>query len=170
MTKLGRPRGLIDYEAWANIERGRRREPLRRRVIRPKTVALGLSVIALIALMGVGLGLRGDAKITVIHDRNPVAVRLSDGRRRNGYTVRLYNKAGRERSFRLDVLGFRRAESKWSAGTTRSTSPPTPPASCACSSRPHERDRQTITFIATDIGSGQPVTAQDVFIPIEGGR
>jgi hypothetical protein len=26
MSKLGRPRGLIDYESWNNIERGRRGE------------------------------------------------------------------------------------------------------------------------------------------------
>jgi cytochrome c oxidase accessory protein FixG len=109
MTKLGRPRGLIDYEAWTNIERGHRKEPPRRRVVRPKTITIDLSIAALVGLMGICLSMRSDAKITVIHDRNPVAVRLSDRRIRNGYTVRLYNKADGERDSRLEVTQLREA-------------------------------------------------------------
>jgi cytochrome c oxidase accessory protein FixG len=170
MEKLGRPRGLIDYVAWSDIERERRKEPVRRRVIRPKTVGLGLSVMALIGIMGVGLSMRGDAKITVIHDRNPVAVRLSDGRTRNGYAVRLYNKADRERSFRLDVAGLQTASVEIvgedgpvsvGADTTRELRVlVTAPAG----------GRKPIAFTATDVASDIAVTAQDVFIPIEGGR
>ncbi len=170
MAKLGRPRGLIDYVAWSNVERERRKEPVRNRVIRPKTVALAVSVTALVGIMGVSLSMRSDGKVTVIHDRNPVAVRLTDGRTRNGYSVRLYNKADRERSFRLAVIGLHSATVEIigedgpvsvASDTTRELRVlVTAPAD----------DRQPITFMATDIASTGAVTAQDVFIPIEGGR
>jgi len=42
----------------------------------------------------------------VLHDRNPVYVRLSDGGLRNGYTVKLLNKLYEPRSFRLAVQGL----------------------------------------------------------------
>ncbi|WP_052003111.1 cytochrome c oxidase accessory protein CcoG [Microvirga sp. BSC39] len=170
MAKLSRPRGLIDYVAWSNIERERRREPVRIRVIRPKTVGLGLSVVALVGVMAVSLSMRSDAKVTVIHDRNPVAVRLSDGRTRNGYAVRLYNKADRERSFRLVVTGL-------PAATVEVVGEDGPVSVASDATRelrvlvtaPAD-GRQPIAFTATDVASGAAVTAQDVFIPFEGGR
>ncbi|MGF9760343.1 cytochrome c oxidase accessory protein CcoG [Microvirga sp. 0TCS3.31] len=170
MMKLGRPCGLIDYVAWSNIERERRKEPVRNRVIRPKTVGLGLSAMALVCIMGVGLSIRGDAKVTVIHDRNPVAVRLSDGRTRNGYAVRLYNKADRERSFRLDVAGLQAAtvEVVGEDGPV-SIGPDTTRELRVLVTAPAD-DRQPIAFTATDVASDVTVAAQDVFISIEGGR
>ena len=35
--------------------------------------------------------------VNVLHDRNPVAVKLSDGSIRNAYTMRLLNKRGFDR-------------------------------------------------------------------------
>lgn len=170
MAKLDRPRGLIDYEAWSNIERERRNEFVGRRVIRPKTIGLGLSVVALVGVMGVSLSMRDDAKITVLHDRNPIAVRLSDGRTRNGYAVRLYNKADVERSFELAVSGLRDASVEVVGEES--------PVGIASDTTRELRvlvtttadDRQPITFSVTDAETGRAVTAQDVFIPFEGGR
>lgn len=170
MAKLDRPRGLIDYEAWSNLGRERRNEPVRRRVIRPKTVGLGLSIVALIGVMGVSLSMRSDAKVSVIHDRNPVAVTLSDGRTRNGYAVRLYNKADVERSFELAVSGLRDAsvEVVGDNGPVNVASDATRELRVLVTTA--EDDRQTITFTATNVETGRAVTAQDVFIPVEGGR
>ncbi|WP_460450005.1 cytochrome c oxidase accessory protein CcoG [Alsobacter sp. SYSU BS001988] len=105
MTKLNRPTGLIAYESWTNIERGRRREPQSRRVIRPKTLGLAAAALALAGGMGVALAQRAAGSLTVLHDRNPTAVRLSDGRVRNGYTLRLVNKDRRARTFAIAVKG-----------------------------------------------------------------
>jgi cytochrome c oxidase accessory protein FixG len=46
MASLARPRGLIDYESWNNIERGRRAEARVLRLVRPKTVLLTASCVA----------------------------------------------------------------------------------------------------------------------------
>ena len=43
--------------------------------------------------------------INVLHDRNPVAVKLADGSIRNAYTVRLLNKRGFDRVIAIDIDG-----------------------------------------------------------------
>lgn len=170
MGKLGRPRGLIDYEAWSNIERARVGQQARRRVVRPKTIGLGLSVIALASVMGVGLGMRSEAKIAVIHDRNPVAVRLSDGRIRNGYTVRLYNKADDERSFRIAVDGLGDAAIEVVGDDTLVEVASDATRELRVLVTAPTGERHPVAFVATDVRSGSAVTAQDVFISVEGGR
>jgi len=52
------------------------------------------------------LATRQTEAISVIHDRNPVFVRLSDGELRNGFTVRILNKLLEPRSFVLTVEGL----------------------------------------------------------------
>jgi len=170
MTRLDRPRGLIDYEAWTNIERGHRKEAPRRRIIRPKTAGLSLSIIALAGVMGVSLSLRSDAKLTVIHDRNPVAVTLSDGRTRNGYTIRIYNKSGEERAFRIRVSGLPEA--------TLDVVEEEPVVQVAPDATREIRilvsadadGRHGLTFTATDVATGKSISAEDMFISNEGGR
>ncbi|MBB3018198.1 cytochrome c oxidase accessory protein FixG [Microvirga lupini] len=170
MAKLGRPRGLIDYEAWSNIERGRAGEAPKRRVIRLKTISLAASIVALGGIMGASLSMRSDAKITVIHDRNPVAVRLSDGQTRNGYAVRLYNKADGERSFRLHVSGLEAASVDILGETGLLAVAPDTTRELRVLVTAPVNARQDIVFTATDAASGQAVMAQDVFIPVEGGQ
>ena len=170
MAKLNRPRGLIDYVSWSAIEAERRQEPVRNRVIRPKTVGLAVSAAMLIGVMGVSLSMRTDAKVSVIHDRNPVAVKLSDGQSRNGYAVRLYNKAGRERSFRLVVTGLRAASVEVIGEDGPLSVAPDTTREVRVLVTAHVDHRQPIAFTATDAASEAAVTAQDVFIPVEGGR
>jgi len=92
MAKLRRPRGLIDYESWANIERGRSKESLRNRLLRPKTVGLTAACLALAGTIGVAFAMRTTATLSVQHDRDPVAVRLSDG---SGVLARHLDGGGR---------------------------------------------------------------------------
>ncbi|MCP8938058.1 cytochrome c oxidase accessory protein CcoG [Alsobacter sp. SYSU M60028] len=106
MVKLDRPTGLIAYESWTNIERGRRGEAPRRRVLRPKTIGLAAAAVALAGGMGVVLSGRSMGGLTVQHERNPMAVRLSDGRTRNVYTLRIANKTGAERRYAVEAEGL----------------------------------------------------------------
>ena len=52
------------------------------------------------------LATRGDQGIDVIHDRNPLYVRLSDGALRNGYTIRIVNKDLSKREFIVATDGL----------------------------------------------------------------
>ncbi|MDE2377203.1 cytochrome c oxidase accessory protein CcoG [Bradyrhizobium sp.] len=106
MTRLGRPRGLIDYESWDNIERGRRDEARVSRLLRPKTVALTAITVGLAAGLAVLLATKSTGAIAVLHDRDPLAVTLSDGSVRNAYTVKLLNKAAVPRHYTLAIQGI----------------------------------------------------------------
>jgi cytochrome c oxidase accessory protein FixG len=105
MSKLGRPRGLIDYESWKNIERGRQKEAPVNRLIRPKTIGLTAACLALAGTIGVAFATKMSATLSVEHDRDPLAVRLSDGAVRNAYTVKLLNKSSVSRAYTLSVSG-----------------------------------------------------------------
>jgi cytochrome c oxidase accessory protein FixG len=106
MTKLGRPRGLIDFESWKNIERGRRGEARVSRLLRPKTVALTVISLGLAAALAALLATKATGAMAVQHDRDPLAVTLSDGSVRNAYTVKLLNKASTAHHYTLAVQGI----------------------------------------------------------------
>jgi polyferredoxin len=105
MAKLSRPRGLIDFETWNNIERGRRGEPRSSRILRPKTVGLSGAVLALAAGMAVLFAARTSGALSVQHDRDPLAITLADGSVRNAYTIKLLNKSPVAREYILSVAG-----------------------------------------------------------------
>jgi polyferredoxin len=61
--------------------------------------AIGLAMLA-------ALLTRDRLQVNVQHDRNPIAVRLSDGSVRNGYTVKLLNMVPEPRVIRLSIRGL----------------------------------------------------------------
>jgi cytochrome c oxidase accessory protein FixG len=105
MDKVGRPRGLIAYDTLQNLEAGAENaQPLR--LFRPRVI-LYAGAIALVSLiMLVALLTRSDFGVSVLHDRNPLFVRLSDGGVRNGYEVKLLNKQYIPRDFKVEVTGL----------------------------------------------------------------
>jgi polyferredoxin len=66
--------------------------------------AAAMAVVGIIMLTA--LMLRPDLEVNVLRDRNPIYVKLSDGGLRNGYTVKILNKAYEPRSFRIGVSGL----------------------------------------------------------------
>lgn len=105
MSRLDRSRGLIDFESWSNIERGRRNEAPVNRLVRPKTIGLAAACLALAVVIVFSFATRTDATLSVQHDRDPLTVRLADGSLRNGYTVKLLNKSSTSRAYRLSISG-----------------------------------------------------------------
>ena len=109
MDKVGRPRGLIDYET---IDRPRARaagEPERTAFLRPR-ILIYLALIGLVcAIMAAGLLTRSDLEFHVEADRNPLFVRLSDGAIRNGYSLNVVNKEHEERRFAIVLDGLAQA-------------------------------------------------------------
>ncbi|WP_019171900.1 cytochrome c oxidase accessory protein CcoG [Pseudaminobacter salicylatoxidans] len=135
MDKLGKERGLIsyatlnDYQANMAVATGNGThaiDPAKvrapsgklsdriahfhlRKLFRPRTLAY----FGVWSLVGIGLFyallIRDRLEISVLHDRNPQFVTLSDGSIRNGYTVKLSNMIPEPRTVTLRVEGLRRA-------------------------------------------------------------
>ena len=105
MDKVGRPRGLVAYDTIRNLETpGAEILPvqwLRPRVLLYATLMAIVGVIMLTALL-----LRPELEVSVLHDRNPIWVKLSEGGMRNGYTLKLLNKLYEPRSFKLGLQGL----------------------------------------------------------------
>jgi polyferredoxin len=57
--------------------------------------------------------------VSVLHDRNPIFVQMSDGGLRNGYTVRVLNKRTEPRTFELRLVGLPGAELQVIGGSAR---------------------------------------------------
>ncbi|UGB26219.1 cytochrome c oxidase accessory protein CcoG [Methylorubrum sp. B1-46] len=106
MGKLGRPSGLIGYDTEANCRSRAAGRPPVSRILRPRTMLYGVLVVGVGGSMLYALATRSFTGLSVLHDRNPLFVTLSDGSVRNGYTVRLINKRSEERHFALAVEGL----------------------------------------------------------------
>jgi cytochrome c oxidase accessory protein FixG len=106
MAKLGRPARLIAFDTDLNIKaRLEGKQPFYR-LIRMRTV-LYAAIIAIVGgTMVFKLATRDSEGISVIHDRNPMYVRLSDGALRNAYTIRIVNKQLKYRDFIVSVDGL----------------------------------------------------------------
>lgn len=101
MEKIGLPKGLIRYDT----ESKEKFNP-----IRPRTFWYG-GIIALVGcLMLYSLLTRSPLEMNVIHDRNPLFVKLSDGRSRNGYNITIMNKNHEDKNYALTVQGIENAE------------------------------------------------------------
>jgi cytochrome c oxidase accessory protein FixG len=108
MAKIGKPRGLVDYMAFTDETAemaGGKAKNIWKHVFRPRTMLY----TGLWSLVGVGLVvalfIRADIDMTVAPVRNPTFVTMSDGSIRNVYEIKLRNKHGEERLFRLTAKG-----------------------------------------------------------------
>src|SRR5258708_10387625 len=109
MKQTCRATRRIGYDNDINIHRREAGKPPIYRIVRPRTIVY-CSIIAMVgAIMLYALMTRSLLDVNVLHDRNPVAVRLSDGSIRNAYTVRLLNKRGFDRVIAVDVDGPKNA-------------------------------------------------------------
>jgi polyferredoxin len=106
MRKVDLPPGLISYDTYRNLEAAAKGATARLRLLRPRVVIYAGLIVAVAAVMFVTLVTRSDLDMTVLRDRNPLFVTLSDGTIRNGYEVKILNKAHTERRFRLEVEGL----------------------------------------------------------------
>lgn len=105
MDKVGRPRNLIAYDTVRNLEAGAENaEPIR--LLRPRVILYAVAMVVVGLIMLVALVTRPDLDLNVLHDRNPLYVKLSDGGVRNGYTVKLLNKLYLPRAFNIGVAGL----------------------------------------------------------------
>jgi len=118
MAKIARPARLIAYDTDLNIRRREEGKPALRRVIRLRTGFYAAIICAVATIMLYTLTTRSSEGLSVIHDRNPMFVRLSDGELRNAYTLRILNKSLELRAFELTVDGLADLDLKVVGDTT----------------------------------------------------
>jgi cytochrome c oxidase accessory protein FixG len=106
MEKVGRPKGLIAYDSYANQARRSQGKAGAYRLIRPRTILYGalMSIVGL--AMVYGLATRQTLDLNVIRDRSPPFVRLADGSLRNDYEMKLINMASAPRTLSIEVAGL----------------------------------------------------------------
>src|SRR5208337_240490 len=106
MDKVGRPRKLIAYDTFRNLQAEAHGDRAPFRLIRPRTM-LYTGALALVGLvMLFGLSRKTVLDVNVVADRNPLFVQVSGGGIRNGYTVRILNKLHDTRKFAISVSGL----------------------------------------------------------------
>lgn len=168
MAKVARPRGLIDFDSWRNIERGRRGEAPRRALVRPTTIALTIAALVLSGLMIGSIATRADYQLFVSRDANPIAVRLSDGRWRNAYTVRVTNLTLEERAVTLGVSGFPGAEVALAGGAAVIDEPillaPGQRREVRMLISGETAQRHELAITATDMDTGAVAATRDYFV------
>lgn len=112
MDKMELPRGLIRYDTQRNYEQrvaakatgvqGGRRT----RILRLRTYYYLATIGLISAVMLYAFFSRSALEFSVMHDRNPLYVKLSDGAIRNTYTLRIVNKTHEDQVFALKVAGL----------------------------------------------------------------
>ena len=174
MTKIGRPTRLIGYDNDINIQRRQAGKPEIFRLVRPRTVVYAALIAGVGSIMLYALLTRSLLDISVLHDRNPVAVKLSDGSIRNAYTVRLLNKRGFDRTVAIDVDGVNGAVAHVVGADSITPDRPaivlgrdqTTELRVLVTAKPlGEVPKSTpLTFRVTDIGLGEAASATDNFV------
>jgi len=174
MKKIGRPTRLIAYDTDINIKRRQQgRTPLYR-IVRLRTV-LYVAIIAVVgAVMTYALATRRNDAVSVLHDRNPLFVRLADGSLRNAFAVRILNKSLDGKTFALAVTGLPDADVDVIGSSAFSGARPLievgPDQSREVRVLVTARERITpgasipITFTVVPVSGGTAVSAGDHFI------
>jgi cytochrome c oxidase accessory protein FixG len=106
MAKIGRSARLIAYDTDINIKRRQQGQEPVYNIVRTRTVLYAAIIAVVGAVMAFTLATRRTDGVSVIHDRNPLFVRLSDGAVRNGYAIRMLNKAIEPQSYTLKITGL----------------------------------------------------------------
>ncbi len=104
MAKVDRPPNLIAYDSERNQELRAQDQPPQHRLVRPRTILYAVVTLAVALLMLGALALRSSTDVNVIPERNPLFVTMSDGSIRNGYSIKILNKARADRTYTLELL------------------------------------------------------------------
>jgi len=125
MDKVDLPRGLIRYDTINHQEERKQGLINKFRILRPRTFYYAVIISIVGGIMLYGLLNRLPLELHVLHDRNPLFVKLSNGDIRNGYEIKVLNKTHEDKSYKLELSGLENAVMKiQSAGKLEVTSLP----------------------------------------------
>ena len=106
MKKIGLPTGLIRYDTGHHIKEPRD-DKTRFRILRPRTFYYSFILALIGGIIIYNLTFKSELDLKVIPNRNPLFVVLSNGEIRNGYEVKIYNKATENKSYQLEISGIK---------------------------------------------------------------
>lgn len=106
MDKIGLPRGLVRYDTANNQERRAKGDPEYSNIFRMRTLYYVSIIFITFGIMLYSLINRSPLELHVLHDRNPLFVKLSDGSIRNGYEIKILNKTHEDRLYKLNIEGL----------------------------------------------------------------
>ena len=106
MEKMGLPRDLIRHDTDRNMRARARGEKPVFRLIRPRTIIYSVMLAVVGAGLLTALMARSETDINLIHDRNPLFQRLSDGSIRNGFTLKILNKTHEPHRYEITFGGI----------------------------------------------------------------
>jgi cytochrome c oxidase accessory protein FixG len=93
MEKVGKPKGLIRYTSLAELEFKQEPKALYRR---PRVIVYGAIILAAVSTLIYGMSTLAPMDLKVLHDRQPLFVKLSDGSIRNKYELKVMNKTDKD--------------------------------------------------------------------------
>ncbi|MGQ9368124.1 cytochrome c oxidase accessory protein CcoG [Azospirillum sp. ST 5-10] len=113
MTRIGRPTGLVKFDTHTNqVALANGNTPAPMRLIRPRTIIYTLMLTVVGGMIAAGLIFKPGLDVSVLRDRAPLFVALSDGSIRNAYTFKISNMTRDPRDYTLavdDLAGARLA-------------------------------------------------------------
>jgi cytochrome c oxidase accessory protein FixG len=121
MTKIGRPTGLIGYDTLNNLHRRQHGQAESHDPIRLRTILYMTLILVVGGIMSLALEARAPFKLAIQHDRDPLYVVLADKSLRNGYTLKIENRAYKDVSYRVTVADLADADLKIVGETTMDT-------------------------------------------------
>ncbi|HWA50710.1 MAG TPA: cytochrome c oxidase accessory protein CcoG [Dongiaceae bacterium] len=107
MPKVGLPQDLIAYDSlWNQALKAKGDKAPAWRLLRPRTFIYAAIFVAVAALMMVGLATRSHLDVTLLADRAPLFVKLSNGDIQNGYSIKISNKLREPASYQIRIDGI----------------------------------------------------------------
>ena len=106
MNRVGGARGLVAFAAEASESETAAGRPVKTPLLRPRTAAYGALLAATAAGMMLIHANRSGIEASVLRDRAPLFVTLSNGDVQNAYTVRVGNRTHDTQVYTLSVAGL----------------------------------------------------------------
>lgn len=100
MEKVGLPKGLIRYDTLNHLANPIKKNKFK--ILKPRTIFYSTILTIVCAIMLKSLITKSLLELSIIPNRNPLFVKLSNGSIRNSYIVKVMNKSHQTQSFRLD--------------------------------------------------------------------
>jgi len=107
MDKIKQPRGLIRYASYKELHKGEAHSSFFKR---PRVIVY--SVIMLFSLVGIAYGFThfSPTEFKVVHERQPLFIKMSDGSIQNKYTLKLLNKTKKTLYIEYSISGLDNAD------------------------------------------------------------